>query len=188
MVLAGIELIFFIVPRTRLCFGFVLKKELIIQGCFSYCWAVLTQCQGLFCFSHRPNSEWAGGAQKAGKGHIQDADPNWPQGYSTPYDVMLSTKKLGEAEGRGGCSELWSPDGRVMEPCCHGNGWMPAEGKQWMNSLFCFACMPSFFFTYETVFISAQKFSYFYRSGSVPQPTGAGSEGPVVWYLAADWS
>jgi len=29
------------------------------------------------------------------------ADPNWPKGYSMPYDVMLSNKKLGEEKGRG---------------------------------------------------------------------------------------
>ena len=36
LVLAGIELIFFIVARMRLCFGFVLRTVLIIQGCFRY--------------------------------------------------------------------------------------------------------------------------------------------------------
>ena len=35
-----------------LCFGFVLETVLIIQECFSYCWAVLTQRQGLFCSEH----------------------------------------------------------------------------------------------------------------------------------------
>jgi len=37
LVLAGIELIFFIVAGMGLCFGFVLKTVLITQGCFSYC-------------------------------------------------------------------------------------------------------------------------------------------------------
>ena len=37
LVLAGIELIFFIVASMGLCFGFVLKTVLIIQGCFRYC-------------------------------------------------------------------------------------------------------------------------------------------------------
>jgi len=40
-----------------LCSGLVLETALITQGCFSYRWAVLTQRQGLFCFSHRPTSE-----------------------------------------------------------------------------------------------------------------------------------
>jgi len=37
LVLAGIELIFFIVASMGLCFGFVLKSVLIVQGCFCYC-------------------------------------------------------------------------------------------------------------------------------------------------------
>ena len=37
LVLAGIELIFFIRARMGLCFGFVLKTLLITQGCFRYC-------------------------------------------------------------------------------------------------------------------------------------------------------
>ena len=37
LVLAGIELIFFIVASMGLCFGFVLKTVLIIQGCSPYC-------------------------------------------------------------------------------------------------------------------------------------------------------
>ena len=36
LVLAGIELIFFMVASMGLCFGFVLKTVLIIQGYFSY--------------------------------------------------------------------------------------------------------------------------------------------------------
>jgi len=40
-----------------LCFEFVLKTALMIQRGFCYCRAVLTQSQGLFCFSHCPISE-----------------------------------------------------------------------------------------------------------------------------------
>ena len=36
LLLAGVELIFFLVARMGLCFGFVLKIVLIIQGCFHY--------------------------------------------------------------------------------------------------------------------------------------------------------
>jgi len=37
LVLAGVELIFFIVATIRLCFGSVLKTPLTAQGWFSYC-------------------------------------------------------------------------------------------------------------------------------------------------------
>jgi len=41
--LAQIELNFYIVACTVLCFGVVTKTVLITKGCFSSCWAVLTQ-------------------------------------------------------------------------------------------------------------------------------------------------
>ena len=58
LVLAGIELIFCIVASMGLCFGFVLKTVLIIQGCFRYCWAALTQSQGLFCSPPHQRAGW----------------------------------------------------------------------------------------------------------------------------------
>jgi len=42
LVLTGIELILLTVASMGLCFGFVLKTVLIIQGSFRYCRAVLT--------------------------------------------------------------------------------------------------------------------------------------------------
>jgi len=57
LVLAGIELIFFIVASMGLCFGFVLKTVLITEGCVSSCWAVLTQSQAPFGSSPCPTSE-----------------------------------------------------------------------------------------------------------------------------------
>ena len=43
------------------------------------------------------------GAQEAGGGGTaRTADPDWPRGYSIPYDIMLSIYKLGEEEGRRG--------------------------------------------------------------------------------------
>jgi len=37
LVLAGVELIFFVVARMVLCLGFVLGTALVTQGWFSYC-------------------------------------------------------------------------------------------------------------------------------------------------------
>lgn len=45
--LPGIELIFFIVVGTMLTFGFVTQRVLKTHQCFSYCWEVHTQLQGL---------------------------------------------------------------------------------------------------------------------------------------------
>jgi len=51
---------------------------------------------------------------------------------------------------------------------------LPANEKQWMNSFSCFACTYSFWFTYETVFMSAHEFSHFYLSDSLPRLTVGG--------------
>lgn len=43
LVWARVNLLFFILASLALCFGFVLKRMLIVQGCFYFCCAVLTQ-------------------------------------------------------------------------------------------------------------------------------------------------
>lgn len=117
LVLSGVELIFLIAAGIGLWVRFVL----ITQGCFQYCWAVLTQHQDLFGSS--PPQQW-GGAQGIGRA---SQDPEWDTGYSTPFDAHHV--ELGEEEGRSGTlgamvfvfsshQSLWwsSP----------GNGWTPA--------------------------------------------------------------
>jgi len=76
LVLAGVELIFFVVAGTGLYFGFVLETVWITAGCLSDCWAVLTQSQGPSCSSRCPTSEEGGGAEGAGGTHSRDS---WPQ-------------------------------------------------------------------------------------------------------------
>ena len=76
LIFAGIELIFFIGASMRICFGFVLKTVLIMQRCFRYHWAVLTQSQGLFCFSHHtPPASRLGVHKKLGGDTARTADP-----------------------------------------------------------------------------------------------------------------
>ena len=82
LVLAGIELIFFVVANMVLCFGFVLEAVLVIQGCFPYCWAVITQSQGLFCFSPQPTSERLGGHKELGGDTARTADPSCQLGLN----------------------------------------------------------------------------------------------------------
>jgi len=83
-----------------------MKTVLIMQGCFSYWWAVLTQSQGHFCFSPHPTSEEAGSAQGAGRGHSQDSWPQLTQGIFPAVWHHAQHIKLGEEGGRGG--EVWS--------------------------------------------------------------------------------
>lgn len=70
LILAEIELIFPIVAITVLCFGYVLETALITQGCFSSCSAKAAP----FLFLTNLTSEWAEGAQEAGRAH-STADP-----------------------------------------------------------------------------------------------------------------
>lgn len=59
-----------------LCFALVLKTVLITQGCFCYCWAVLTQSQS-FSASHPTSAAGRLGIhRKLGGDAIRRADPN----------------------------------------------------------------------------------------------------------------
>lgn len=61
LVLSGIEFIFFTATNVGLNFGSLLEAVLLIQGCFSGCWAgLLAQHQGLFCSSPHATIEEAG--------------------------------------------------------------------------------------------------------------------------------
>ena len=85
--LAGIELIFFIAAHLWLCFGSMTKTVLITQGCFSYCWAVLTQHQ-VFCFfslsGAAPPASRLGVHKKLRGDTTEAADHDWPKGYFRP--------------------------------------------------------------------------------------------------------
>lgn len=64
--LAGVDLIFFTVTGTGLCFGFVLRKVLI-SITFCYCWPGVAQSQDLFLLH-----QW-GGWGCSRRGHGQDS-------------------------------------------------------------------------------------------------------------------
>ena len=124
LVLAGVELIFLIVASMGWCFGVVLET-LITQRCFPYCWAVLTQSQGLFCSSSHPTSEGAGGAQKGGRGHSQDSWPRLTTGISHTIRHRARHVKWGEGWRGGHCS---------------GTGW--ASVSWWGAAVFvCITCL-----------------------------------------------
>lgn len=57
LIRARIELIFFTVVHVVIYFGFMMKTVLITQGYFGYCWVVITQHEGFFCFSCCPVGE-----------------------------------------------------------------------------------------------------------------------------------
>lgn len=115
-----LELIFFTAASMGLCFGSVLGTVLITAGCFSDCWAGLTE-QGPSCSLPHPTREWAGRSMYTRSMGTHSRD-SWPQPTQGTSQTMWC--HAGEEEGSGGCSEWWhlpskSPLG-VMEPCCPG--------------------------------------------------------------------
>lgn len=140
---------------TVLCFGFVTKPVLVTQGGFSCSWEVLVQCGNLLFFLLRlPHQEEGGGAQEVGRQHSQEQlTPRDPKDISyhmishPVYKAQRRRRKWRAFEVMvfvypSHCYMWWSP--ALVEMAEH----LPAHGKQWMNSLFCFACMHSFCSTY----------------------------------------
>ena len=93
---------------------------------------MLTQSQGLFCFSHHPTREEAGGAQGVGRGHSWDS---WPQLTKGIFQTMWRHAqhiKLGEEEGRGGTFRVMVfvfPSNRYV--------WWSLASWRWLNT-----CLP----------------------------------------------
>lgn len=111
-------------------------------------------CQGLFSFSFCPHSwEWA----RSWERHSWDSGPHLAKGISQTYCVMLSSK--GSGKTRKGITVVTS-----NHYVCWGHAFqevakcLPANGKQWINSLFCFVFTHSFCFSYKTDFSLIHKF------------------------------
>ena len=92
LVLAGIELIFFIIARMGLCFGFVLKTVLMFSGTFLLLLSsAYTESRPSLLLT-APPARRLGMHKKLGGDTAGTADPNWPKGYPIPYVVVLSNK------------------------------------------------------------------------------------------------
>lgn len=158
-----------------LCFGFVLKTVLRTLGCFSYCWREFTQSQGIFCLSHHPASKEAVDRQESGRGQRQDTWPQLTKGSF--HNIWRHAQHIRWWEKDEGGKMIF----RVMAFVFSSDHYMwwnsafpgmaehqPANGKQWLNFLFCFACMCSFCFS---VFISAHEFFHLCSFYPLPHPT-----------------
>lgn len=113
------------------------ERVLVMQGHLSCCWAGLTQSQGVFYSSDCPTSEEAGSAQGAGRGQPGQLT------RGEPHAIWLKGRRRNGVHSNDIC--LPKSLLHVTEPCFPEDGWTP--GKQWKNSLFCFACMHSLCFT-----------------------------------------
>lgn len=112
--------------------GFRIKVMLLAHWCFTYCWAVFTQCQGHFSFSHCCSSkkmECARSWKGTESGQVSKAG----QKYFPYRMVSCSAIKL-RWLGQGGS---W----------CSGTGW--ASVNRWLETSLCINCFmyfPFFFF------------------------------------------
>jgi len=145
LVLAGIELIFFLAAGMDLWFR--VRTMLITHHCVSCCRPVLTLSQGHFSSSCSPASEELGVHRELGGGRTRTADPNWPKRCPKPCGVMLGsgTGRAGwgdaVAQGWSGC---WSAGGEQL--CC--------------ASLF----VLFYIILYQNILISIHNLLYFYLS------------------------
>ena len=150
LVLAGIELIFFIVASMGLRLDLCWNSFGYTGMFFIIAWAALHRVKAFSALSPHPSSERAGGAQEAGRGHSRDS---WPQLTKGIFHVSTSCSAY-KARGRrkagmfGVHGILPPPSNRwegwsVMDPCFPGDGWTPAPqmGSDEWNSLFCSACV-----------------------------------------------
>lgn len=113
---------------------------------------------------------------KLGRDTTWTANPNWPRGYSMPYNALLNKENW----GKGILGEVvfvigWRLLGH-QSPC--GRWWVIAFASLLGSSL-------PFSFIYLSVFISNHEFSCFCASYSLPCHTGGGGMNKELWCLAA---
>lgn len=125
------KVIFFLVARKALCFGFVTKPVLTIHQCFSSCWAQLAQCPALPCFTCCPASEEAESAPGAGGDAARTAGPDCPD---VPGLVAS-------------CSGI--KRGQLAGGCCSGTGWAPVSC--WWAVALCITCFICSYFLFGSL-------------------------------------
>lgn len=93
---------------------------------------------------------------------VKAADPNWQKGCAISHDVALSNKKSGKVGWKWDIHGygiyltkqllcIWKPHFPVVV-------LLPADGQNWINFSFCFACKHSFCFYYEIVITLIHEF------------------------------
>lgn len=146
---------FLLAAHMVLCFRFVTKTVLLTHQWFRYCWAVLTQCQGL---------SWK---------VTQSGQPVWMDQEDNPFPVMsyLPIKQEGELFQKSCCLETgWAPIclWEVVSDClcitCRGRGLV----------LFCVYTVLLLFFSLSPslikLFLSQPKsFTHFLPFDCLPQ-------------------
>lgn len=136
--------------------GFVIKTVLITHQCLVSLWAVACTASGFSYFLRgfvptQPlqHVKWGIHRRLAGD-ETSTADLNWPKECFMPNGIMVSNKILGKRWRNWRSSWSWHLFFQVITACAEalfrreGARYLPANRKQWINSLFCFPCTQSF--------------------------------------------
>ena len=177
------------------CSGFAWDRVSFLRS--SYQGVLITAEQRLHrvkAFSASPTTppmSRLGVHEKVGGGTAGTVDPSYPRDIPCHATSCSACK----ARGRRRKGKMFRAMAFIFPNVCH-MWWspaflemaeqLPADGKQGMNSLFCFACRCSFWFTYQTVFNSTHGFSHLHLLVLSPIPL-VRRETAAVWCLVAGW-
>lgn len=133
---------FFFVVTCKVLFGICDKTVLTTRWCFHYCWK---QPQDILHLSHHLISKETWNAQETGPS--QDHWHHLTEQIS--YTIAHQTEQWREGRGREkeeSSSELQCLASVIYAGALRSWKW-PADRKQWINYLFCFARAGPFIFT-----------------------------------------
>ena len=163
-----------------LCSGFVLKTVLIIQGCFRYCWAALTQSQGLFCSPPHQRAGW--GCTRSWEG-TQPGQLTPTAQRDIPYHrTPCSAYKAGGRRRKGGTLGVMAfclPKQllHAMEPCFPRGGWTPACRWEAANEFLALLCLCAQLLLYlNCLYLNLRVFSLLLFWSSPPSHWGGVNE------------
>lgn len=129
--LGGMKLTFSLAACIVLFFRFMNKRLLITHQCFGYDWQFLHSVKGFSFFCSAATSVLEGD-KKLGRDKTETADPNCLKKEEGRIFMVTAFVFLrSEAPASQKATEH-----------------LPANGKQWMNSLFCFPYAQNFWFAY----------------------------------------
>lgn len=163
-----------------------MKTVLIKQGCFSYCWTVLTQCQFLVSHISPPAKEMVRHQEMWGDTD-RTADLKALKGYPIPHGIMVS-KYNWQMKEEGQMLGVW-PLSFQITVTCHGGPfsweWLNACLLAHGNEFFVLLCLCAWLLLHLLkCFYLNPFFSNFYSTDFFLHPTVEGEQA-VVWGWAA---
>lgn len=169
-------------------FEFVLRRGLIVQRRFHFCWAGLTWCQGI---SLHPTREETQNTQEAGGQHSQ---ASWPWLTKRIFQATWHHAQLIKLEEEGGRGRHWEWQ------CLSSQATVTCDGAwhswRWLNTYLPMVsdkCVPCFVFFICMAFILSIKLpltqptSFFTFMLLILSPIPPGVIEHVVWCLVINW-